>query len=246
MPLEGKRVLVTRPDGNALAEVLRRHGAQVTLAPAIRFAPPADPRPALDALRAIDRYAWCVLASAQAVAAFFELCDLAPAAVPASLRFAAVGPKTKAALEARGCEVALMPDSFNARAAGEALAGALRPGTRVLIVRAQDGGSEIVDRLRAAGCTVDAVAGYRTLAVDDPSLAAAAAASDVWTFASASAVDGLAANVAEIAAAGRGKIVACIGASCAAAARGLGLHVDVVAPTSTAEGLVEALETHLA
>jgi uroporphyrinogen-III synthase len=246
MPLKGKRVLVTRPDGESLANLLRERGADVEAIPAIRFAPPDDPQPALRAMHALEKYAWCVLASSQAAESFFNCVELEGVAVPHALQFAAVGPATSVAVERHGARVAVMPQTFNGAEVANALAGVAQTADRVLLFRAQEGGDEIARVLSARGFEVEAVAGYQTLAALDQRARAAAENCDVWTFASGSAVRGLAANVDAIASLARAKTIACIGEKCAAAARELGLHVDVTPHAATAAALVEALEAHLA
>jgi uroporphyrinogen-III synthase len=96
--------------------------------------------------------------------------------------------------------------------------------------------------LRAAGRTVDAVAAYKTRYVDDPDLRAKAERADIVTFTSASTVHGFVHNVEDAATLLAGKTVAAIGPITAAAARKLGIRVDVVADEFTVEGLLHALE----
>jgi uroporphyrinogen-III synthase len=96
--------------------------------------------------------------------------------------------------------------------------------------------------LRAADRRVDLVAAYKTTAVVDPQMARAAIDTDVWTFASASAVNAFLANVPDARELARAKTVACIGPVTARAARDAGLEPDVVAAESTVDGLIQALE----
>lgn len=62
-PLAGRRVLITRPthQSAALRRQLIDQGATVVEAPAIRIAPPQDPRPLEEALRRLQSYAWVVV-----------------------------------------------------------------------------------------------------------------------------------------------------------------------------------------
>ena len=83
---------------------------------------------------------------------------------------------------------------------------------------------------------------YKTRFIDDPELRAAAERSDIVTFTSSSTVHGFVHNVADAVAVLAGTTVAAIGPITAAAARGHGIRVDVVAEEFTVEGLVAALE----
>jgi uroporphyrinogen III methyltransferase/synthase len=116
-----------------------------------------------------------------------------------------------------------------------------KAGDRVLFFGAQEMRQAPAEALRANDRRVDVVAGYKTTAVTDAAIAERARETDVWTFASASAVESFAANVPDAVALARGKKIACIGSVTAAAATALGLHVDVVPHDFTVAGLLDAL-----
>jgi uroporphyrinogen III methyltransferase/synthase len=269
--LAGKRVLVTRPRGDAdeLAAKLLAAGAEPLLAPAIEFGPPDDAAAALAAVRAGASYDWIAFTSVHGVEAFFsrleelgKLPERASASASAAeepgelpdrggstrrdvlgeARIAAIGPKTASAVERHG----VVPDFVPARAINEEIAAGLlertQPGSRVLIFRAQEAREILPALLREAGRAVDDVAAYATRSVVDPALAEAARAADVWTFTSASTVHGLLANLPDAAAVAPGKLVACIGPVTAAAAEAAGLPVHVTAAAYSVAGLIAALE----
>jgi uroporphyrinogen III methyltransferase/synthase len=103
--------------------------------------------------------------------------------------------------------------------------------------------------LEDAGREPHVVAAYKTVFDVDPEFALKVERADVLTFTSASTVRGFVellggADAARIAA--RGKLIACIGPVTTEAADELGLHVDVVADVFTTQGLLDALEAHLA
>lgn len=98
-----------------------------------------------------------------------------------------------------------------------------------------------MERLREAGIDVERVAAYKTVTIEDPSIAQAADDADIITFASPSAAIAFSRNAGT----SRRAIVACIGDASAQAARACGLRVDVVARESTSEGIVAALEAFL-
>ncbi len=247
-PLSGKTILVTRPadgGGDDLAAALRLRGANVIVEPAIAFAPPDDPAPLDAAIAELDRYDWLLFTSARGVRAFFDRASDQPPDLELP-GIVAVGPKTSAAVRARGATPAIVPLEFSGDAAARAIVAAGTPGDRVLFARAQDGNDAGVDLLRAAGRRVDVVHGYKTVARIDPSIAGAALRADVIAFASGSAAIAVARNVDPAQPEFVAKTIACIGETCARAARAHGFRVDVVAQTSTAEGLAEALVSHFA
>ena len=244
-PLFGKRVLLTRPvqQADETAMLLWEAGAEPIVAPVIEIVPPADLAAARDAVARIREYAWVAFTSRNGVDAFFDrLGELGrDARAFGDTRIAAIGPKTAAALTARGVRADLLPDTYVNEAIADALVTQTVPGDRLLVYRAQDAREVLPEVLRAAGRAVDVVAAYRTRTIDDPGLAAKAARADIVTFTSASAIAGFCANVPDAAETLRTKTVACIGPVTARAARDAGIRVDVVAETFTVDGLLDAL-----
>ncbi|HMQ34599.1 MAG TPA: uroporphyrinogen-III synthase [Chloroflexaceae bacterium] len=253
LPLQGKRVLLTRARGRAdgLAARLRQLGAEPVLRPTIAHAPPADPAALDEALGRLEAgvYEWLLLTSVTAVEVVAEaLADRAPAlGGRVSLRVGAVGPATAAACrELLGVEPAAVPERFT----GADLAGAIGDpvGRRVLLPNAELAAPALEERLRAAGALVDRVVAYRTVpAPGGGGLAATLAAGelDAILFTSGSTARFFAEQVgpAGLEAARRAAIV-CIGPSTAETCRELGLEPTAVAATSTEEGLVAALVAH--
>ncbi len=257
-PLLGKRVLITRPAGQAerFAHALREAGAEPIVAPTIAIGQPDDARAARESLARLRDYDWIVFTSRNGVDAVVALADehgdrldRAPGGPFASARrfgpakVAAIGPKTAEALAERGVRVDLIPAAFVGEAAAAELLARTAPGARVLLYRAQDGRETIPDVLREHGRTVDVVAAYATRPLDDPSLAGKARRADIVTFASASAVEGFVRNVPAAAELLASKTVAAIGPVTARAARDRGIRVDAVAAEFTVEGLLRALTT---
>jgi uroporphyrinogen-III synthase len=233
-PLDGLRVLVTRPADHSAGWIaaLEAAGAVAIGYPTVEVAPPPSWEPLDEALARLPEYDWLVFTSA--AAARFTLSRLTASPPFERPRVAAVGPETASVLEAAGARVALVPDD----ARGEGLAdafGALRPGTRVLFPQAVGGRDELRNALLARGCVVDVVPASQTVPRRD---LAPPPPFDVATFASPSALrafvalrglDGL-----------RGTIVAVIGPTTATAATALGLQ-PAVADAPTAEALVRAI-----
>ena len=98
-----------RPDGD-LARALKEAGLEPVRCPAVVTLPAPDPDALTRAARALERFDWLIVSSARAVAILMEA--RAGVALPPSLRSAAVGARTAAALEAagaRGVWVAFRP-----------------------------------------------------------------------------------------------------------------------------------------
>src|SRR5262249_3741800 len=130
-PLFGKRVLVTRPEGQAAATagMLRRRGAEPIELPAIALGPPPHPARVDEAARDLGRYDAVAFTSAPGVR-FFCRALAAPrldARAFGRARLAAIGPGTAAALAARGLCADIVPAEFR----GEILADAILADARV-------------------------------------------------------------------------------------------------------------------
>jgi uroporphyrinogen III methyltransferase/synthase len=237
-PLSGRRVVVTRARAQAstLVERLRALGAETVELPTIEITDPVDGGAALaGAAAGLAAYDWVVFASANAVERLFAHLHDARA-FGATVRVAAIGPGTAAALAARGVVAELQPDE----AVGEALVEAFPPGPGVVLLPQASGARPVLaGGLRAGGWRVDAVEAYRTVPARPSAEALAAAAkADAIAFTSSSTV------TAWIDAAGPAStppVVACIGPVTAATAAEHGLAVTVVASEHTVAGLVDAV-----
>jgi uroporphyrinogen III methyltransferase/synthase len=244
-PLFGKHVLVTRPAHQAgdFATRLREAGAEPIVAPTIAIVPPDDVVAPRDAVARVRDYSWVVFTSRNGADAFFDrLSEIGrDARAFGDTKIAAIGPKTAAALTARGIRVDLVPTAFVNEAVAAELLARTQPGERVLLYRAQEARDILPETLRREGRTVDVVAAYRTSFVDDPELAAKTERADIVTFTSSSTVAGFVHNVPDAARALARKTVAAIGPITAQTARDRGIRVDVVADEFTVDGLLRAL-----
>jgi uroporphyrinogen III methyltransferase / synthase len=252
-PLFGKRVLITRPAHQAqeFARALYARGVEPILASTIVIAPPDDPYPAHRAIDRIESYAWIVFTSQNGVDAFFDRLHAldADARLIGRSRIAAIGTKTAQRLRRNGVRADLVPGAFISEEVALALIESTNEGDEVLIYRAQEARDVLPQMLQDAGRRPTVVAAYKTLFDADPHFGEKVECADVLTFTSASTVRGfseLLGGRERAKAAGGGKIVACIGPITADAAQEAGLHVDVVADVYTTDGLLDALEAHLA
>jgi uroporphyrinogen III methyltransferase/synthase len=258
-PLFGRRVVVTRPRGQAgaLADALEEQGAEVLLVPTIVLVPPRDTGALARAAAGASSYDWIVFTSANGVRAFFtdfdrqrlDVRSLAPA------RIAAIGPETAAELERRMLRPAVVAAEYRAEGLLDALGDREVRGHRILLPRAAGARPVLPDALRARGAHVDEVAAYEAVApaasdVAGLRTALTAGTIDAIAFTSSSTVrnfvDLLGADEARRRIRAGRPAIACIGPVTAETARALGLPVDVVPREYTGAALAAALATHLA
>ncbi len=196
LPLYGKRILVTRPADRAgtLSEKLRDLGADVVEFPCIRTEA-VSPCPAMEAaLERLPEYEWLGFTSAAGVEAFWNCLRgmRKDARALGNVKLAVIGAATGRALEAHGLTADLVPEVYDAFHMGEALAKAA--AGRVLLLRAEEGSSDLTGALAAAGVAFDDISVYRTI-YDNPHSAELreeleAGGFDFVTFTSASTVKG--------------------------------------------------------
>ena len=255
LPLFGKRVLVTRPEGQGdeMARLLRDAGAEPLEVPAVQITPAEDPGPLAAAVRALAPYAWVVFTSSNGVRFFFAA--LAEAGLDAraigSAKVAAVGPATRDALAEHGIRADVVPDDHRGEGLAEAIL-ALGPlsGARILLPRAAVAREVLPEKLREAGAHVDIVTAYRTLPAPSERFQAlreelAQGRVQVVTFTSSSTVDRLMEGLGPDARTLLERTcIAAISPITAATAQKHGLTPRVVAREYTAEGLVRALVAH--
>ncbi|HEX2252295.1 MAG TPA: uroporphyrinogen-III synthase [Thermoanaerobaculia bacterium] len=176
-PLEGVRVVVTRPvhQAGGLAAALEDLGARPEVLPLAEVIPPEDPEPLRRAAADLGRYSWIAFTSANAVHA---LLAAAGGKLPPQVRLAAVGDATADALRRRGLEPhRIAPERTGAGLAAELAAEAWSdagegvaaetpaafpaPRTRpVLLPQAADARPELARGLAAAGVLHEAVVAY--------------------------------------------------------------------------------------
>jgi uroporphyrinogen III methyltransferase / synthase len=253
-PLFGRRIVVTRPRGQAqaFAALLEAEGAEVIALPTIAPAPPAHWDDVDAALARLGTYAWLVLTSPHGVEVFFERLRALGRDVRelAGVAIAAIGPATAAVIGARGLNVAVTPKEYRAEAVADALVAAGVTGKRVLLARAAGARGVLPERLRAAGALVDDVATYRTVlppeAAAAPALFAGDRRPDLVTFTSSSTVTNFARLFPghDLKTVLAGIAVGCIGPVTAATARDLGLTVEVEPATYTVPAFAAAISTY--
>lgn len=194
-PLEGVRIVVTRPkeQAEALIRGLEGLGAAVVPFPVLKIAPPRDWGPLDAALRNVDAFDWVVFGSVNAVRfAFDRHMELGlDRGLWRRPRMAAVGEATKAALAERGVAVSLVPQRTDASGVVEAFKGRGVAGKAVLLPQARQGRPVLQEGLRRLGANVTRVEAYESVIDRPPAGAVRALLRDGWdgvTFTSPSTV----------------------------------------------------------
>jgi uroporphyrinogen III methyltransferase / synthase len=245
LPLFGKRIVVTRARGQAeaLSDRLRALGAGVVELPMIELRPPADPAPLDRAIASLACYDWLIFTSANGVRFFLERLDRSQADLRAlRANICAIGPATRAAVEALHLKVDLMGKEYVAEGLLDAFADYDLSGKRVLLPRAAVARDLLPAELARRGAQIDVVEAYRTVIPEDASARVReglAAQPDWITFTSSSTVQNLVA-VADPAAL-HGVKLASIGPVTSKTARSLGLTIAAEAQPYTIDGLVAAI-----
>ncbi len=253
MSLEGKTVLITRPQEQATefaAELLRR-GASAVVIPMIRITDPESWTACDAALRNIASYDLVIFTSVNSVRRFCERgrsCGMNPA-LWTKTRFYAVGEKTAEEMRRNMLAVEFVPESFSAQALATAFHREELQGLKVLLPKGNLGREELEDALTGLGANVDTVIVYRNVppesnALEEVRQRILKAEFDVVTFASPSAAENFARAVSPVLLTSGKAKVAVIGPTTRAAVRRLGFPVDIEARTSTTTGFVEALERY--
>jgi uroporphyrinogen-III synthase len=231
-PLFGRRIVITRPEAERMADELGRLGAEVTIVPLIEIRP-AEGRALEDAIDAMESYDWVVLTSVNGVTAVAQ--GLARLVGHNSTRVAAVGPVTAEAIRDTGIEPA-----FVASRASDDIAAGLGEigGVKILLPQADIAEPHLAEELRGRGAEVEAVVAYRTVLVEPPMWGILPLRiADAVVLASGSACRSLAAAGG----AGGGAMLVCIGPKTARVAREVGLKVGLVADETTSDGIIRAL-----
>ncbi len=245
LPLFGRRIIVTRAREQAgtLAGRLRELGAEAIELPTIEIAPAADYGPLDRAIANLACYDWLLFTSANGVRYFMERLDRSAADLRSlRARICAIGPATRAAVEALHLKCDLMGREYVAEGLLEAFAAHDLAGRRILLPRAAVARDLVPAGLARRGAVVDVVEAYRTVIPEDAADRARevlAGRPDAITFTSSSTVQ----NFAAIAGAESlaGLKVFSIGPITSATARSLGIEVTAEAREFTIDGLLAAI-----
>ncbi|WP_159881138.1 uroporphyrinogen-III C-methyltransferase [Paenibacillus puerhi] len=253
-PLFGRRILVTRARSQAsvLVGQIEERGGEAVEFPVIRTQPPTgqEAQEARDqALENLHTFDWVIFTSVNGVEAFFDRLKELRRDIRslAGARLMAVGPKTAAALEARGLFVEAIPPVYQGEALFETLAPRLQPGERVLLATADIARTTLPDKLKEHGMDVVKIDIYENVLETDGGDEVLGLLRQgmihIITFTSSSTVTNLVQalkrlGVEEPLELLQGCQIACIGPLTAQTAEKLGLRVDYMAEEATVDSLV--------
>lgn len=247
-PLEGKRILVTRPKGQAsqLVERLEGLGAITVALPAIDILPPEDFQAFDEALTQLEQFDWVVFTSVNGVKSTASRMDELgiPREKLNNRNLAGVGPATNELTAKEFRTPDLVPKEYVSDSM-VAEFGEIAD-KKFLLLRADIARKELPIELTAKGGKVTEVAVYRI--VRDPSshLAAEEPKPDYITLTSSSSVH---ATLTKLRESGREAWMnevplACIGPITSQTVLDLGYRVAIQAAEYTVPGLVNALVEH--
>ena len=160
--LQGLRVLVTRPAGQAdrLYQQIAAAGGKPVRLPAIEIRDTPDTQRVQQTLAQLERYDLAVFISVNAVEKTMEYCRFL-SQWPATVKIATVGASSAGALESYGLQVDLVPEHhFNSEALLALPELQDMTGRRVVIFRGNGGRDTLRDTLLERGAGVDYVEVY--------------------------------------------------------------------------------------
>ncbi|HWQ77474.1 MAG TPA: uroporphyrinogen-III C-methyltransferase [Anaerovoracaceae bacterium] len=235
-PLGRLKIMITRPKdrSSSLAAKLQAYGAEVVEVPTIETDRILENGALDEALKNIGEYRWVAFTSPFGVNVFFRrLLELKiDIRRLEGLKFAAIGSATQKAIEEKGILVDLVPETYDGKALGEALARRIlaeeeHSGERqlVLIPRARIGSGEVTGPLEEAELLYEDLPVYDTVEAAVGDVAWYDDSYDYVAFTSASTVRGFARMAKDI---DYTKVKAvCIGEQTAAEARKYGMQVFI-------------------
>ncbi|MFW6265984.1 MAG: uroporphyrinogen-III C-methyltransferase [Halanaerobiales bacterium] len=254
--LFGKRVLVTRPRGQAQSfiEKLRREGARPVLAPMIEIKAPTDYFEMDKAINELDKYRWIIFTSVNGVKFFIKRLQqngLDGRAFSGKL-IAAIGSKTAEKLKEYGLMVDFVPDEYST----EGILHEIKEYARLnnykidkssfLLPRADIATPALESGLKNMGAVVKNITAYQNKRVGLPEKINKMIFNneiDLLTFTSSSTVDNFMKGIEEYK--GNYKLnkldIACIGPVTAATVEEYGLEVDIIAEKYNIDGLLKAI-----
>jgi uroporphyrinogen III methyltransferase/synthase len=164
-PLFGRRIVITRPEGEAdrSAAVLEALGAEVLVAPTVEIRPVTDTGMLDSVIDRLETFDWIVFTSGNGVGHFVNRLEVVGRDLRAfgNLKIATIGSATAGALAAYRLKADLVPSSYRSEALAEELVPMVA-GRRVLLARA-DRGREILREVLGKVAEVEQVAVYRNI-----------------------------------------------------------------------------------
>jgi uroporphyrinogen III methyltransferase / synthase len=250
-PLFGKRILVTLPaeDNSRLSAVLEEQGAECAALPMISIRPMDDYSRLDSMIRNIEDFHWLIFTSQNGVRFFKDRLRVLKKDVRilAGIRVAAIGPKTKEAVEALSITVDVQPNDFRQEGLLAALKKEKIKGKNILIIRAQEARDVLPEGLEKLGARVCVTPAYKAeLRQQKLGIRDFLEGFDLVTFTSSSCVEGFfrAFSKKEIFSQKNKFKVASIGPVTSSTCRKHGLKVVIEAKQFTLDGLASAVLKH--
>ena len=250
-PLFGKRILVTLPaeDNSRFCSMLEAEGAECVDYPLIKIQALEDYSELDSQIKNIENFHWLIFTSQNGVRFFKQrLAALKKdVRVLAGIKIAAIGSKTREAVEALGISVDVQPNDFRQEGLLAVFKKEKLKGKNILIVRALEARDVLPDGLEKLGARVCVIAAYKVqLRREKVGIKDFLSNFDLVTFSSSSCVEGFfrAFSKQEIFSAKNKFKIASIGPVTSATCRKHRLKVSVEAKQFTLDGLSAAILKH--
>ncbi len=253
-PLQGKRILVTRPlsDQKELSSRLKGLGAQCVALPTVVVRPRRfSPEEGRQLLRRLPGYDWVIFTSHHGVETLDGLIRRfgKPLRQRLAAKVCAIGPRTARSAKEAGLRVEAIPGDFSTAGLRQMFGRMRLKGKKILIPRSNLGArDEMALALRRQGALVDEVVMYETrnAQLSSDRVKKALKRIDCLTFTSASTVNGFVQALRRarvpVRSALNGAAVAAIGPETGKALKGAGIARFHLPKSSwTIEGLIEAV-----
>ena len=170
LPLAGRKIVITRPEDriSETAKKLREKGAEVLELPAISTQAIENNEKLDMCIENLHKYNWIVFTSPAGVRIFFEkmLEHGKDARGLSGIKTAAIGQGSAGALKKYGIIADLVPETYDGKSLGRALAQKAQENANILIPRSAMGNMDIINALKERpDIKADDIAAYETLYV---------------------------------------------------------------------------------
>jgi uroporphyrinogen-III synthase len=244
-PLNGKRILVTRPRKQAedFVQKLEALGAEVVLVPGIEVLPIRDTRPLDEALLSLDSFDWLILTSVNGVEAVVSRMIQLELSVDLlkQCRIAVVGPATAAAVDELGATASAMPSTHTGIGIADELGDVT--GKKVLLARADRASKDLPAELTARGALVSDISAYE-VSESHEAPPISGPAPDYLTFTSGSSATAIIQKLRNDHPEWLDGQAVCIGPVTARAAAEAGVGAMLIASPHTTDGMIETILEH--
>ncbi|CAM3747873.1 uroporphyrinogen-III synthase [Mesobacillus zeae] len=245
LPLQNKQVLIPRGKGHArsFSELVKKHGGIPAEIPLLAFRPVPASEEIHDMIDELHQYDWIIFTSNVTVDSFFSLYKGAG-------RFpktAAIGEKTREALEHHGIHTDFMPEKYVAEEFVQEFLPRVTDGMKVLIPKGNLAREHIASSLRMNGASVEELIIYETYLPEESKERLAfmldSRKLDVLAFTSPSTISHFMEVVKEkeLEDCICGCVIACIGPVSKRKAEEHGLHVHVCPEKYTVEEMLKGI-----